>query len=158
MAVIVRKGNQSYIQQANKPAQELGITAHQPLASAMALFPGLVVMEQDLNEEMKALREAAYAALRFTPNIVLQDSGLIAEVSASLKLFGGLKKLCQLLNRAVTVQGLQICTGVASTARGAWLLARSAHPRTVVNGTERQASSIARRSASRPAGFSPAPS
>ena len=48
--------------------------AHQPLASAMALFPDLVVMEQDLDEEMKALQEAAYAALRFTPNIVLQDS------------------------------------------------------------------------------------
>jgi protein ImuB len=135
MAVTVRKGNQSYIQQANKPAQEAGITAHQPLASAMALFPGLVVVEQDLSEEKKALREAAYAALRFTPNIVLQDSGLIAEVSTSLRLFGGLKKLCQLLNRTVTAQGLQICTGVAPTARGAWLLARSAHPRTVVNGT-----------------------
>lgn len=135
MAVTIRKGNQSYIQQANKPAQERGITAHQPLASAMALFPGLVVVEQDLNEEMKALQEAAYAALRFTPNIVLQHAGLIAEVSASLKLFGGLKKLCQSLNRAVTTQGLQICTGVAPTARGAWLLARSARPQTVINGT-----------------------
>ncbi|HEX8873637.1 MAG TPA: DNA polymerase Y family protein, partial [Nitrosospira sp.] len=135
MAVTVRKGNQSYIRQVNKPAQERGITAHQPLASAMAIFPGLVVVEQDLNEETKALREAAYAALRFTPNIVLQHAGLIAEVSASLKLFGGLKKLCQSLNRAVTAQGLQICTGVAPTARGAWLLARSAPSRTVVNGT-----------------------
>ena len=134
MAVTARKGNQSYIQQANKPAQEAGITAHQPLASAMALFPGLVVVEQDLNEEMKTLWEAAYAALRFTPNIVLQDSGLIAEVSSSLRLFGGLKKLCQTLNRTITAQGLQICTGVAPTARGAWLLARSAPPRTVVNG------------------------
>ena len=91
-------------------------------------------MEQDPNEEMKALQEAVYAALRFTPNIVLQDSGLIAEVSTSLKLFGGLKKLCQSLNRAVVSQGLQICTGVAPTARGAWLLARSASTRTVVNG------------------------
>ena len=134
MAVTVRKGNQSYIRQANRPAQAKGIVAHQPLASAMALFPGLVVMEQDPNEEMKALQEAVYAALRFTPNIVLQDSGLIAEVSTSLKLFGGLKKLCQSLNRAVVSQGLQICTGVAPTARGAWLLARSASTRTVVNG------------------------
>jgi len=134
MAVTVRKGNQSYIRQANRPAQAKGIVAHQPLASAMALFPGLVVIEQDPNEEMKALQEAVYAALRFTPNIVLQDSGLIAEVSASLKLFGGLKKLCQSLNRAVVSQGLQICTGVAPTARGAWLLARSASTRTVVNG------------------------
>lgn len=91
-------------------------------------------MEQDPNEEMKALQDAVYAALRFTPNIVLQDSGLIAEVSTSLKLFGGLKKLCQSLNRAVVSQGLQICTGVAPTARGAWLLARSAPTRTVVNG------------------------
>src|SRR5690349_7147405 len=49
MAVTVRKGNQSYIRQANKPAQEAGITTDQPLASAMAFFPGLVVVEQDLN-------------------------------------------------------------------------------------------------------------
>ncbi|MBA4143087.1 MAG: DNA polymerase Y family protein [Nitrosospira sp.] len=135
MAVTVRRGNQVYIRQANKPARKRGVTAHQPLASALALLPDLVVVEHDPNEEMKALHEAAYAALHFTPNIVLQCSGLIAEVSASLKLFGGLKKLCQLLNRAVSAQGLQLCVGVAPTAKGAWLLARSAPSRTVINGT-----------------------
>ncbi|MDN5835913.1 MAG: DNA polymerase Y family protein [Nitrosospira sp.] len=135
MAVTVRKGNQVYIQQANQPAQQHGVMAHQPLAGALALFPDLVVIEHDPNEVMKALQEAAHAALRFTPNIVMQrDGGLIAEVSASLRLFGGLKKLCQLLNRAVAAQGLQLCTGIAPTARGAWLLAQSAPPRTVVNG------------------------
>jgi protein ImuB len=125
MAVTARKGNRIYIQQANKLAQERGIMAHQPLATALALFSELVVMEQDPNEEMKALHEAAYAALRFTPNIVLQHSGLVAEVSASLKLFGGLKKLCQLLIKAVSAQGLQLCAGVAPTPKGAWLLAQS---------------------------------
>lgn len=135
MAVTVRKGNQAYIQQANKPAQQWGVTAHQPLASALSLFPDLVVLEHDPNEEMKALQEAAYAALRFTPNIVMQCSGLIAEVSGSLKLFGGLKKLCRLLNRAVAAQGLQLCVGTAPTVRGAWLLAQSAPPHTVINGT-----------------------
>ena len=134
MAVTVRKGNQAYIQQANKPAQQWGVTAHQPLASALSLFPDLVVLEHDPNEEMKALQEAAYAALRFTPNIVLQCNGLIAEVSGSLKLFGGLKKLCRLLNRAVAAQGLQLCVGTAPTAGGAWLLAQSASPQTVING------------------------
>jgi protein ImuB len=134
MAVTVRKGNQVYIQQANKPAQQRGVTAHQPLASALSLFPDLVVLEHDPNEEMKALQEAAYAALRFTPNIVMQCSGLIAEVSGSLKLFGGLKKLCRLLNRAVAAQGLQLCVGTAPTAKGAWLLAQSAPPQTVING------------------------
>jgi protein ImuB len=134
MAVTVRKGNQVYIQQANQPAQQRGVMAHQPLASALSLFPDLVVVEHDPNEEMKALQEAAYAALRFTPYIVMQYSGLIAEVSGSLKLFGGLKKLCPLLNQAVAAQGLQLCVGIAPTARGAWLLARSAPLRTVING------------------------
>lgn len=134
MAVTVRKGNQVYIQQANQPAQRRGVIAHQPLASALSLFPDLVVVEHDANEEMRTLQEAAYAALRFTPYIVMQCSGLIAEVSGSLKLFGGLKKLCQLLNQAVAAQGLQLCVGIAPTPRGAWLLARSAPLRTVVNG------------------------
>lgn len=134
MAVTVRQGNQVYIQQANQPAQQRGVMAHQPLASALSLFPDLVVVEHDPDEEMKALQEAAYAALRFTPYIVMQCSGLIAEVSGSLKLFGGLKKLCRLLNQAVAAQGLQLCVGIAPTAKGAWLLARSAPLRTVING------------------------
>ena len=134
MAATVRKGNQVYIQQANKPAQQQGVMAHQSLASACLFSPIWWWWSMTRHEEMKALQEAAYAALRFTPNIVMQGSGLIAEVSASLKLFGGLKKLCRLLNRAVAAQGLQLCVGVAPTARGAWLLAQSASPQTVING------------------------
>ena len=114
--------------------------AHQSLASALALFSDLVIMEQDLAEEMKALQGAAYAALRFTPNIVLQHTGLVAEVSTSLKLFGGLKKLCQLLIKAVAAQGLQLCAAVAPTAKGAWLLAQSTPPGTVINGTSNETS------------------
>ena len=134
MAVTSRKGNRVYVQQANQLAQEQGIMPHQPLASALALFPNLVAMEQDLAEEMKALQEAAYAALRFTPNIVLKPTGLVAEVSASLKLFGGLKKLCQLLIKAVAAQGLQLCAAVAPTAKGAWLLAQSRPSGAIING------------------------
>lgn len=120
MAVTTRKGNRTYIQHANKLAQQWGIMAHQPLASALSLFPDLVMLEHDPDEEMKVLHEAAYVALRFTPNISLQYSGLIAEVSGSLKLFGGLKRLCQSLNRTVAAQGLQLCVGTAPTARGGY--------------------------------------
>lgn len=134
MAATIRKGNQVYIRQANKPAQQQGVATHQPLASALSLFPDLVVVEHDPHEEMKALREAAYAAFRFTPHVVMQGSGLITEVSESLKLFGGLKKLCRLLNQAVAAQGLQLCVGIAPTAKGAWLLAQSAPLKTVING------------------------
>ncbi|HVW63808.1 MAG TPA: DNA polymerase Y family protein [Nitrosospira sp.] len=142
MAVTVRRGNQSYILQANKAAQQRGVAIRQPLASALALFPDLAVVEHDPDEERKALHEAAYAALRFTPRIVMQDSGLIAEISSSLKLFGGLKELCQSLNRAVAAQGLQLCAAAAPTARGAWLLAQSASLRTVINGTGNRSGSL----------------
>src|SRR5688500_2020213 len=64
----------------------------------------------------------------------MHGSVLNTEVIVSLKLFGCLKNLCQLLNRAVAAQGLQLCAGVAPTAGGAWLLARSAPPQTVING------------------------
>ena len=134
MAATIRRGNQLHILQANKAAQQRGITIHQPLASALALFPDLVVVEHDLDEERKALHEAACAALRFTPHIVMQHSGLIAEISASLKLFGGLKQLCQSLTQTVAAQGLQLRSGAAPTAGGAWLLAQSAPLRTVING------------------------
>src|SRR5687768_18517398 len=84
IAVTVRKGNRTCIQQANKPAQERGVMAGQPLASALAVFPELVIMEQDPREERKVLQQAVYAALRFTPNIAMQDNGLIAEVSGKI--------------------------------------------------------------------------
>lgn len=108
--------------------------ADQPLANALAVFPDLVILEQDPHEEGKALQQAVYAALRFTPNIAMRNNGLVAEVSRSLKLFGGLKKLCQSLNRIVTAQGLQLSAGIAPTATGAWLLARSTPPGMVING------------------------
>src|SRR5690242_13410264 len=76
IGVTVRKGNQTCIQQANKPAQARGVMEGQPLASALAVFPDLVIMEQDSHEEGKALQQAVYAALRFTPNIAVQNSGL----------------------------------------------------------------------------------
>lgn len=142
MAVTVCRGNQIYILQANKAAQQRGVAVCQSLASALALFPDLTVVEHDPDEERKALHEAAYAALQFTPHIVMQDSGLIAEISSSLKLFGGLKPLCQSLNRAVVAQGLQLCAGAAPTARGAWLLAQSASLRTVINGTGNRFTSL----------------
>lgn len=108
--------------------------ADQLLASALAVFPDLVILEQDPNEEGKALQQAVYAALRFTPNVAMRNNGLVAEVSRSLKLFGSLKKLCQSLNRIVTAQGLQLSAGIAPTPTGAWLLARSTPPGTVING------------------------
>ncbi|MBN9126593.1 MAG: DNA polymerase Y family protein, partial [Nitrosospira sp.] len=84
MAVTVRRGNQICILQANKAAQQRGVAVCQSLASALTLFPDLAVVEHDPDEERRALHEAAYAALRFTPRIVIQDSGLIAEISSSL--------------------------------------------------------------------------
>ena len=94
------------------------------------------------------------------PILSCNTAGLVAEVSASLKLFGGLKKLCQPLIKAVAAQGLQLCAAVAPTAKGAWLLAQSTPPGTVINGTamsKHQISLIARFPSCRIAGIGPAP-
>ena len=124
LAVTDLDGTRRLITVATCKAQACGIFAGQSVATALSLLPDLVLIARKIEDERIALTEAALAALRFTPTVSLRSSGLVMEISASLKLFGGRRALKQGLAAAMRVQGLTIVAAEAPTPHGAWLLAR----------------------------------
>lgn len=125
LAVVETAGNRRLIQRANASAQACGVQAAQPLATALALCPSLAVFEHDPLDEEAAVREAALAALRFTPYVSVRPQGLLLEAAASLRLFGGPRRLLSLLKTDIEALGLSPSYGCAPHARAAWLLARA---------------------------------
>ncbi|MCL4771311.1 MAG: DNA polymerase Y family protein, partial [Burkholderiaceae bacterium] len=58
-------------------------------------------------------------ALQFTPRVALQEGAVLAEVSASARLFGGLERLCQCMQHGAAELGARVAwapTGLAALA------------------------------------------
>jgi protein ImuB len=108
---------------ANAAAQALGIRAGQPLTAARALADSLEVRQRDPAAEARALHNLACWAGQFTPNVVLQDGGLLLEVASTLRLHGGITRLLAQLRQALAQLGYVASIGVAPTALAAWWLA-----------------------------------
>ena len=126
LAVTDLDGSRRFIAVATRAAEACGVRAGQAVATSLALLPDLILIARNPEDERKALCEAALAALRFTPIVSLRASGLVMEISASLKLFGGRRALKKDIAQAVRMQGLRIAIAEAPTPHGAWLLAQHA--------------------------------
>lgn len=91
---------------------------------AQALAPEVLLLQRDAQAERQASERVAQAALRYTPRVVLADTGtLLMDVGASLRLFGGPRALLALVLADVRGLGLHVRGAMAPTARGAGLLA-----------------------------------
>ncbi len=123
LAVTDLDGSRRLIRVATAKAQTSGVVAGQSVATALALLPDLILIARKVEDERIAVTEAALAALRFTPLVSLRASGLVMEISASLRLFGGRRLLKHSLAEAMRVQGLSIASAQGPTPHGAWLLA-----------------------------------
>jgi protein ImuB len=124
LAVTDVDGSRRLVIVATRTAQAGGVFAGQSVATALALLPDLVIVPRKPDDERSALNEAALAALRFTPHVALRDSGLVMEISASLRLFGGRRALKKDVVSTMKTQGLQVATAEAPTPHGAWLMAQ----------------------------------
>ena len=115
-----------------------GVIALSSLAHACGVRPGMrrggVMMmapHAELHEraplkEADALHAVAMAMLQFTPNVTEgEEASLLLDIGASLRLFGGIRKLCRRVLASLHALGFSAHLGVAPTARGAWLLAHS---------------------------------
>ena len=94
-------------------------------ANAWSMNAALLTFPRSPAQELEALHEAALWALHFTPQVVLQDAGLLLDINASLRLFGGFDNLSAQLAGGIDDLGLTTQMACASTASAAWLLARS---------------------------------
>ncbi len=114
--------------QVDAAARALGVKPGFKRATALALAPNALLGQADAHRDAQALQALAHAALAFTPSVVLGDepgrAGLQLEVRASLRYFGGLPRLIDLLQQALQPLGHQLQIATAPTALGAALLAR----------------------------------
>ncbi|CAN5266394.1 DNA polymerase Y family protein [soil metagenome] len=109
----------------NQAAAVSGVRIGMRRGGVAAISPGISMHERDAAREQAAWDSVALTLLQYTPEVALaQEDSLLLDVSASLRAFGGLLRLCRLVRASVLTLGFTPQLGVAPTAQGAWLLAR----------------------------------
>jgi protein ImuB len=118
---------------ANAAARDAGIRDDQLVSSALALAPHLVLRDRDGDAEARALAQLATFALTFTPMACLAPpNAVVADIGASIRLFGGLPRLVAHLAGGVHALGYANRLGLAPTPGAALLLARADHTYPIV--------------------------
>jgi protein ImuB len=130
---VTTNGHPPAIVDANDAARRAGVTRGQTVATALALAPGIVLRERDPHAEEAALAEVATLALGLTPQAcVAAPDAVLAEVRASLRLFGGLAPIVRRLDSGLRAGGFVPMLGVAPTPLAALALARAGDARPVL--------------------------
>jgi protein ImuB len=121
----------------NRAAAAAGIAAGMRRATALGLYPALTLRTRDPVREREVLEAVARWALRFTPHVTLvspprdppvdeSPAGVLLEVAASLRLFGGRAPLLAALRKGLIEQGHAARMATAPLPHAAWILARAA--------------------------------
>ncbi|WP_042339131.1 Y-family DNA polymerase [Paraburkholderia ferrariae] len=107
-------------------AFHLGVRTDGTRAHALALAPGLVLLEPDPARETRAFEALALALLAYTPKVSFAPSHtLLLEVGSGLRLFGGVRALLAKVAATVAGCGHAARIACAPTAWGAWTLAQA---------------------------------
>ena len=110
---------------ADNRADAAGVQSGMSAASAAAVLPGLHMLARDTARETAFVERLALALARYTPAVVIEPDGVLLEVAASLRLFGGARTLGLAVRATVHASGAQqVQMAVAPTAGAASLLAR----------------------------------
>ncbi|MEO6928524.1 MAG: DNA polymerase Y family protein, partial [Casimicrobiaceae bacterium] len=97
-------------------------------SAALALAPDIALRDRDASAEHAALADLAGFMLGFTPQAsVAAGDALLADLGASLRLFGGLARLLRLIDAGFGARGYRLHTGIAPTPIAALALARAGH-------------------------------
>jgi protein ImuB len=103
-----------------------GVRPGMTAAAATALAPQLAVHPRNAAAETESLRGLAGWAAQFTPSVALEPPhALVLEVSGSLRLFGGLRRIVAGLREGCAHMGFTALIASAPTPRGAAWLARA---------------------------------
>ncbi|CAD6559458.1 Protein ImuB [Paraburkholderia sabiae] len=110
---------------ADPPARAAGVCIGMRRGGVLTLAPATVMQERDGTAEVNAVREIATGLLNLSPQVVIaEESTVLVDVSASLRLFGGIRALRRMARRVAHAIGLTATISVAPTGQAAWLLAR----------------------------------
>ncbi len=107
-------------------ARAAGVVAGMRRGGVLTLAPDAEVRTREPAREAQIERGLAFALLRFSPHVVLaEESVVLVDVAASLRLFGGIRALRRAVLDAARVFGLTVTVAIAPTGQAAWLLARA---------------------------------
>ncbi|WP_186068167.1 Y-family DNA polymerase [Burkholderia gladioli] len=109
----------------DRPAAELGVLVGMRRGGVLTLAPEAQICTRDIAREDELVRGVAYALLQFTPSVVLEaEAVVLLDVTASLRLFHGIRALRRRVRQLVASFGLTAAVSLASTGPAAWTLAR----------------------------------
>lgn len=110
---------------ADRQAREAGVCVGMKRGGVLTLSPEIALHERDLTRETDVLRELAFSMMKFSPMVASGDEEtLVIDVTASLRLFGGIARLCRQMREIVDAIGVTARLSTAPTGQGAWLLAQ----------------------------------
>jgi protein ImuB len=139
-ALVITEGR--VVVAASQAAQALGVRAGMGIATACAIAPDLILKPRSAERETAAQREIAVWAGQFTAQISLDaPAGVLLEVGASLRLFGGIAALKQRIDAGLADIGYAAITACAPTPLAAGMLARAG--RNSIIGIDELAAAIA---------------
>lgn len=125
---VVSDGHHPQIITVNAAARTAGIGRGQSVSATLALVPGIVLRDRDIAAERAALGDLATFMLGFTPQAcIAAHDALLADLGASLRLFGGLTRLLRLIDDGIAARGYRLRRAVAATPVAALALARAGH-------------------------------
>jgi protein ImuB len=106
-------------------AHAAGVQGGMRRGGVLMLMPEAKLYERSAGREADALHAVAMALLQYTPLVAqAEESTLLIDIGASLRLFGGIRALCRRIRANMRALGFTAALSCAPTARGAWLLAR----------------------------------
>jgi len=109
----------------DKAASDAGIRAGMRKGGVLTLAPDAAIYDRDELREQHAVCEVATALMQFSPQVTLAaEQTVLVDVSASLRLFGGIRSILRAIRDAIGAFGYSFQTSVSPTGQGAWLLAR----------------------------------
>jgi protein ImuB len=109
---------------ADRHARAAGIHAGMKRGGVLTLSPDTLLYDRHPTGESDMLREVACALMSFSPLVaVREDASIVVDVTASLRLFGGIAALCRRMREIVGAIGVTARMSTAPTGQGAWLLA-----------------------------------
>jgi protein ImuB len=115
---------------ADRRARAAGVHAGMKRGGVLTLSPDTTLYSRNLMNESDLLREVGFALMKFSPMVaVCEDATLVVDITASLRLFGGVLELCRQIREIVDAIGVTARMSVSPTGQGAWLLARRARGR-----------------------------
>ena len=106
-------------------ARAAGVQIGMRRGGVLMLMPEARIELRSHEREAEAMEAVAMTMLQYTPQVALaEEATLLLDIGASLRLFGGIRRLCERVRANMAALGFTACIACAPTARGAWLLAR----------------------------------